>query len=655
MAVEAKNFTEEVSNISGKPDPVWEKIHPESKQYLARNMQATLLDKLGIDLEDKKGVDKNGNQILYELTEDGEIKDPLEDAPVDSVEFLEKISMGKIFAFPAGMDKPVQLKLDYTDNNPNIKFSKPVEKSLFPEPKEPGWWARFRHFFGGAKKEYAEYNKAKEQYRNGAAMDAQSSRKSILEEESKSCQEEEKRRNAEKEAAEAREKAEALKASKDQYRSKMDKSAEVLEEIYGAQPKLREDCLGCQYTTEQFSTLKPYDLSKMDVKGPVSNKEFAGVSILAALSPEIGAKVRGDPELSPEENICGTNTFYTSDLYGWGDRGRAGIGTYFKDAQAPARDKAAEAFEAYKNGDKKPLGELIGKGLHFSGTYMQRDNLKSGSCVAVNGELAQAVNLLERDDDLMKIAKEAGMTEKDLNIARADRKLMDICRANEWAEGKLEEAEKEPEKLSPEEKKACLEARLQYETVNMKLNLETQKWEKSEAHQKAEDEGMARLMPHFVKESEINAEYRNNKISQEEFLRRREELRPKKESATAYMQTKLTLSKGVPDVYEAIGKAEKKGNSGEALNYLVEQNLPGHAALNDLSVKELNEAMKPEKLFAKDSPYMVAPEKPAEKNQPEKQAEKQQEMNGPEKKEEGRYMDKDTFARRIETFSPPSI
>jgi len=651
MPVLASNFTEEVSMLSSAPAPIWDKLHEESKKYLARNMKATLLDKLGIDLEGTNGVDKNGNQILYELTEDGEIKNPLEDTPADSKEFLEKISMGKIFAFPAGMDKPVQLKLDNSESNPNIKFSKPVEESLFPKPKEPGWWARFRHFFGGAKKEYAEYNRAKEQYRNGAAMDAQSNRKSILEEESKACQEEEKRRNEEKAAAAAREKAEALKASRDQYRSKMDKSAEILEEIYGAQPKLREECVGCQYTTEQFSTLKPYDLSKMDVKGPVSNKEFAGVSILAALSPEIGAKVRSDPELSPEENVCGTNTFYTSDLYGWTGRGRAGIGTYFKDAQAPARDKAAEAFEAYKNGDKKPLGELIGKGLHFSGTYMQRDNLNSEACIAVNGELAQAVNLLERDKDLMDLAKEAGMTDKDLNIARADRKLMDICRANEWAEGKLEEAEKEPGKLSPEEKKACLDARLQFETLNAKLKLEAQKWEKSDAHKQAESEGMARLLPHFAKEAEINTAYQNKKISKEEWVRQREELRPKKESATVYLQTKLTLSRGVPDLYEAIGKAEEKGKIEQAMNYMVEQNLPGHAALNDLSVKELNEALQPGKLFAKDSPYMAAPEKPAEAKEPEKQ----QEMNEPEKKEEGRYMDRDTFDKRIETFSPPSL
>ena len=365
--------------------------------------------------------------------------------------------------------------------------------------------------------------------------------------------------------------------------------------------------------------------------------------MLAALSPEIGAKVRSDPNLSAEENICANNTFYTSDLYGWGDRGRANIGMYFESAQGPARDKAAEAFKAYKEGNKKPLGELIGKGLHFSGTYMQRGNLKNAACIAVNSELGQAVNLLDRDPDLMKIAKNAGMTDKDLNIARADRKLLDICRANEWAEGRLEEAAQGKRELGPDEKQACLEARLQYETLNMKLNLEEQKWEKSPAHDQAEADGMSRFMPLMEEERKLNQAYQENKMNQQEFLKQKQALRLRQESATAYMQTKLTLSKGVPEQYEAIGKAEVLGKTEIALNHMVDKNLPGHAALNDLPGKELNETLKPEKLFDKASPYMVAPKKPEEVTDAVKQA------------EAGRYMDKKTFQERIETFSSLSL
>ena len=659
MAIDPQAFSEEVTMPASEPGIEWEGLHPQCKKYLASRMKETLFENLGIDLNaEKPGVDKNGNQILYELTEEGEIADPLKDAPADSEKFLEKIRMGKIFAFPAGMEKPVQLKLNIENpTQADIKFSKPLEESLFPEPKKPNLWARFRHLFGGAKKEYAAYEKAMAQHRNGAAMDAQSKRKDILTEEAKAHQEEENKRKAEAAEAEARAKAEALKASRDQYHSKMDASVDLLEDVYGAQPKLREECLGCQYTSEQFAALQPHDLTQMNVNGPVSNKEFAGVSMLAALSPEIGGKVRSDPKLSPEENICSNNTFYTSDLYGWGDRGRANIGMYFKDAQAPARDKAAEAFKAYKEGNKKPLGELIGKGLHLSGTYMQRIGLKSSACVAVNGELGQAVNLLERDKDLMEIARNAGMTDKDLNVARADRKLLDICRANEWAEGRLAEAEQGKRELEADEKQACLEARLQYETLNTKLNLETQKWEKSEAHDEATAEGMSRFLPLMEEERALNQAQRENKMSMEEFLKQKQALRLKQESATAYLQTKLTLSKGVPELYEAIGKAEAQGKTAKALNYMVDQNLPGHAALNDLSAKELNEALKPEKLFDKDSPYMTAPEKPAEAANTVKQAEGpevQQEKNEPQK-EEGRYMDKNTFQERVETFSSPSL
>ena len=667
MPINAKYFAEEVFTPASEPGEEWEKLHPETKQYLARNVKSVLLDKLGIDLDSEQpGVDTNGNQILYELTEEGEIRNPLLDSPADSEKFLEKMRMGKSFAFPAGYEKPVQLhlkaKLDPQKGMEDMfQFSKPLEESVFPKPKSPNLWARIRHFFGGAKEEYAQYDADMAKYRNGAAMDAQDKRKSILSDEAEEAEKEDQQRQAEAAKAKEKEAAEALKASKEQYHSEMDAKVDLLEEVYGAQPKLREEFVGCQYTTEQFNALKPYDLKEMDVKGPVSNHEFAGVSILAALSPEIGANVRSHSDRTPEENLCTNNTFYTSDLYGWGNAGRANVGDYFKNAQVPARDKAAEAFAEYKKGNKKPLGELIGKGLHFSGTYMQHKTLKESSNIAVNGALGQAVNLLERDKDLMEAAKEAGMTESDLNIARADRKMLEICRGNEWAKGRLEEAAQGKRELTKEEKQACIDARRQYETLNTGLRLEVDKAESSPEYAEAVANGMGPTMEAQAERKKLNSEYfgDDKKLSQEEYEKRSAEIRKKEESGTVYLATQMQLAMGIPSKYRAIGQAEAGNKSAEALNKLVETNLPGHAALDSLSIAELNEALKPENLFAKDSPYMVAPEKPAQAMEPEKQKEaekekeKEEEKEGPEEqKDPAQFMDKQTFQERVSTFSP---
>ena len=289
--------------------------------------------------------------------------------------------------------------------------------------------------------------------------------------------------------------------------------------------------------------------------------------------------------------------------------------------------------------------------------------VKESSNIAVNGAMGQAVNLLERDKDLMKAAKEAGMTDNDLNIARADRKMLEICRANEWAAGRLAEAEQGKRELTKEEKQACVEARLQYETLNTGLRLEVDKAESSPEYAEAVVDGMGPTTEAQKDRKKLNDEYfSDHKISQEEYEKRSAEVRKKEESATVYLATKMQLALGIPSKYRAIGQAEAGNRSAEALNKLVESNLPGHAALDSLSIAELNEALKPENLFAKDSPYMVAPEKPAQAAEPkkqkeaEKEKEKEEEKEGPEEqKDPTRFMDKDTFQERVSTFSQPSM
>ena len=45
--------------------------------------------------------------------------------------------------------------------------------------------------------------------------------------------------------------------------------------------------------------------------------------------------------------------------------------------------------------------------------------------VICNGAVSEVLNLLERDEDLMKAARDAGMQQEDLDLARADRKQLE--------------------------------------------------------------------------------------------------------------------------------------------------------------------------------------------------------------------------------------
>ena len=51
MSINAKEFAEEVFVPASEPGEEWENLHPETKQFLARNVKNVLLDKLGIDLD----------------------------------------------------------------------------------------------------------------------------------------------------------------------------------------------------------------------------------------------------------------------------------------------------------------------------------------------------------------------------------------------------------------------------------------------------------------------------------------------------------------------------------------------------------------------------------------------------------------------------
>lgn len=401
---------------------------------------------------------------------------------------------------------------------------------------------------------------------------------------------------------------------------------EQLQNFYGPKPVMKDEYVGDRYTRKQFGLLKPYDLKELGTEEkPVTEAQFTGLAMLGALTAPTAGELRYHPaeqELSRDEHVKAISTFFTSDLYGYSGEPRPDAGRYFEKATAPGRDKAAEALAAYKNGDKGPLGELIGKGLRFSAEFQDRESLSADSEIVTNGAIAQVVDLLDWDEELMKAAMDAGMRPEDLELARGDKKLLEICRTNDWAREKLKAAEKGEIALTEQEKKACIDARLKYETLRQAVALQVDEKRSSPEMAREDARTTAARKPLEAEKGKLSKEMDKEGLTQEQCLalgKQKAELEERESALNNIHTVKSKQILGVPDMYRRIGQAEAKGKTAEALSKLVEENLPGREALEKLSVGDLNRALEPDRLFTPDSPYVKPP-------QPEAPAKQKQEV-----------------------------
>ena len=245
MAIDSSKFAKEIF-MPGGSDSRWETMNNDYADNMLRNMDKTLFNDLGIDttlINPEK--DSKGNYILYQMDEDGKISSPFdEDTQPDSYSFLEKISQGKIFAYPAGEKDPVQLQIDYDKDPPELSYSKPMTENVFPKPEPPSFWTRVRAFFGGsgAKEEIAEYNDSLKRYENSSSVKEttkNSRTEDMLKQEKQEYENTSAERKAEAEEAARREKQERLYADAESYKSQVDRSMDLMQDIYGPKPVKR--------------------------------------------------------------------------------------------------------------------------------------------------------------------------------------------------------------------------------------------------------------------------------------------------------------------------------------------------------------------------------------------------------------------------------
>ena len=396
--------------------------------------------------------DENGYDQMTDLT-----KAKIEPG---SLEFWRQVQLGNVFAYPAGDKRPVQIRVDKAfGHNAKVLFSKPVTADAFPPapaPRKPGFFARIGQIFSSRLKQRCDaydnwlsdqrinFNKmnTNELIREqGGKLQSEVNEMKRISERKK----EQRTREENKKALESIQKEESNGITKEagiwKGVSMWKPVPEVLPGLMSTEKKGENNRF---YTQEQFDKLEKYeDLKLQDIKiggEGLTDEDFAAIAIAASLQTKYATKnplmlrqaggdwtkvLQQEVGLSKEEAdfIEGT-TFdgsLTKDLMSAGfDRG--GNGVAIESMAVPGRRDAKNALEKYNPNDpesKKDLAKIIAFGVKRAA----RDT------TVLTGKLQDRVHnydrmfgnltkLLERDPDLMKLAKEAGMDLRDYKTVK---------------------------------------------------------------------------------------------------------------------------------------------------------------------------------------------------------------------------------------------
>ena len=614
MAINKDYFKRDFQAVS-------EELPKYDKGAARYRLNTQLFHYLGInERKTEKGVDENNTPRIYEMTAEGELKDPFADgSTINSDSFLDKLAQNKILMFPSGEKYPVQMRFRGSD----YEYSRPLENLPVPEPRKPtlSGWKRFANAitFGAAyrkdKAEYdqklAEYPSKLEKWRNRDKPFQQLLDKrtpEVLARETEQYEAEVAHRDEEERQAKLEAERKEVQKSYDDLQhgkltAKVDVYRNTLKEYYGPTPVFHEEFCGTgadkSYKKEQFDQLQDYAKS---VEGSgISADEFTALSMFKTFDPEIGGKY--DPEgsigLTPEESVATNMSMFTDTVNGNMTRPRASHGKVFGWVVEPARKKTAEAIEEYKQGNPEKLGELIGLGMHTLANHYAGQEMGNEHFLSITSMMGDALGLLERDPKLRAEAEKTmtalaakdnpEATPKELkatvkrgfDLANGQRVALDLTHKNEKAKLMLHAESLGICKLTPEQRKECIDDRLVFETVRENTKIDVFMQHKSEAY--------------LNKSGELTVQVAMTVPPKDGAT---------KEQLIAKNRANAAFNSFENDSIRAPKAVVKMGRDKLAPKDLVAGRLQNTEKLYTLSGKELEDALKEENLLAMDSPYM---------------------------------------------------
>ena len=367
----------------------------------------------------------------------------------EMVRLYQMLAANRVFVVPVGETTPVQAQLIPGQKN-GIRFA----DNLGCPPKEPGFFTRIFNRDSPEIKAYKAalvqsaraagvrgeidritYDRMKRGYERRALSNDAPAKNSLAKVEKTIHEElvmgEERTHILKDRFAEIGKRLEKEFETKDKYsEAKQEEAAHrMVEDIYGMKPLMRSHMIQSEcYTEKAFEKLPPYTGSLTPTGSPIelgnnqllklSKDDFTAIAFGAVALPEVvgGLASRSVGE-DMKEMTCEELTFdrcssmvhndlvftYDKKVGQWSSRPNVSI--FFDNGIGLARAKAIEAVNAYKAGDRAPLGHIIAHNLM---AYERTDAKEVPVSIAnrvMNKFFERQVQLLEKDP-LLKDAVE---------------------------------------------------------------------------------------------------------------------------------------------------------------------------------------------------------------------------------------------------------
>ena len=364
-------------------------------------------------------------------------------------QLYQMLVANRVFVVPAGETTPVQAQLIPGKKN-GIRFA----DNLGCPPKEPGFFTRI---FYRNSPEVQAYKAAMEQSGRAAGIRGEIDRITHIRAQrgfERGSLSNTTPNNGSAAAAEIATHAERVQGEKqthvlrDRFKetvTRLEKEMEIkakyseakqeaaayqaVADIYGAKPMMRQHMIDSEcYTEEAFKTLPVYGGSLLPKGSPVeagdkhmlnlSQDDFVAIAFGATTHPDVveGLAIRSVGE-DMKEMTCEELTFdrcssmvhndlvyqYNTSAGKWGSR--QNIASFFDNGIGLAREKAIEAFRAYKAGNRAPLAHIIARSLL---AFERTDAKEVPTSVAnrtMNKMFDRQVQMLEKDPMLKTVAE----------------------------------------------------------------------------------------------------------------------------------------------------------------------------------------------------------------------------------------------------------
>ncbi len=276
--------------------------------------------------------------------------------------------------------------------------------------------------------------------------------------------------------------------SKTAYRSENEKRIENIRQYYnekGLDKSLLPNLLNKKVVTpEQGNLLQPVDVPTSGIA--LGENDFSTLSYVIMFNPWFSGNVRKgelgitDEELSPAENVAAHSTFYTLDLSMDKDPSRkgeymprSGAGAYFSTIQKE-KQEVGRALANAAEGKNYYLANILSSAMKQYVTYEIDNNMDPlAEGPLVNAKMMKdAVDFLERNPEIMKATRNAGLTQEEILKIKAKGNYAELSDRNDIAKQRLKRHEEGKEILSQKQERECRRDILAFETVKKKAQAE---------------------------------------------------------------------------------------------------------------------------------------------------------------------------------------